>query len=156
MSLCHKTYRRCASVALVLALVLIASPFLLNAQTAPAPKPSTTSSDDFPKAEFFIGYQWWNPGGNIPDQNTPPNAFHLPSVAQGFGTNLAWNFTKYLALEGNYGGDWNRYAANNAFVVGPKLTYRGDGVNFFVHTMLGFDRFASRGIPPDNGVAALL
>jgi hypothetical protein len=156
MSLCHKTYRRCASIALVLVLVLIASPFLLNAQTAPAPKPSTTTSDDFPKAELFIGYQWWNPGGNIPDQNTPPNAFHLPAVAQGFGTNLAWNFTKYLSLEGNYGGDWNRYAANNAFVVGPKLTYRGDGVNFFVHTLLGFDRFASRGIPPDNGVAALL
>jgi hypothetical protein len=35
------------------------------------------------------------------------------------------------------------------------LTWRGDGVNFFVHTMLGFDRFASRGIPP-NGIAAVL
>jgi hypothetical protein len=115
------------------------------------------SSDDFPKAEFFIGYQWWNPGGNIPDlSTTPPTAFKLPSVAQGFGTNLAYNFTKYLALEANYGGDWNRYAGNSAFVVGPKLTWRGEGVNFFLHTMLGFDRFATRGIAPDNGVAAIL
>jgi hypothetical protein len=156
MSLCHESYRRCASVALVLALVLIASPALLNAQTAPAPKASSSLGDDTPKAELFIGYQWWNPGGNIPDQNTPPNAFKLPSVAQGFGTSLAYNFTKYLALEGNYGGDWNRYAANNAVAVGPKLTWRGEGVNFYVHTLLGFDRFASRGIPPDNGVAAIL
>jgi hypothetical protein len=153
MSLCHETFRRCAGVALVLALVLIASPALLNAQTAPAPK---MSSDDFPKAELFIGYQWWNPGGNIPDQNTPPNPFHLPAVAQGFGTNLAYNFTKYLSLEGNYGGDWNRYANNNVVAVGPKLTFRGDNVDIFVHTLLGFDRFSSRGIPPDNGVAAIL
>jgi hypothetical protein len=158
MSLCHETYRRCASVALVLAIVLIALPTLLNAQTAPAPAPkaSSMSSDDFPKAELFIGYQWWNPGGNIPDQNVPPNAFHLPSVAQGFGTNLSWNFTKYLSLEGNYGGDWNRYAANSAFMAGPKLTFRGDGVNFFVHTLLGIDRFSSRGVDATNGVAALL
>src|SRR5580704_15225513 len=156
MSICHETHRRCASVALVLALVLIALPSLLNAQTAPAPKPSNTSSDDFPKAELFIGYQWWNPGGNIPDHNTPPNAFHLPSVAQGFGTNLAWNFTKYLALEGNYGGDWNRNVSNSAAAIGPKLTYRGDGVNFFVHTLLGFDRLSSRGLDATNGIAAVL
>src|SRR5271155_28943 len=157
MSLCQEAYRRCASVALVLALVLIASPALLNAQTAPAPKASSSLGDDTPKAEFFIGYQWWNPGGNIPDQSTnPPTAFKLPSVWQGFGTNLAYNFTKYLALEANYGGDWNRYAANNTFAVGPKLTWRGDGVDFFVHTLLGFDRFATRGIAPDNGVAAIL
>ncbi len=156
MSLCHENYRRCASVALVLALVLIALPTLLNAQTAPAPKASSMSSDDFPKVEFFIGYQWWNPGGNIPDQNTPPNAFKLPAVAQGFGSNVSYNFTKYLSLEGNYGGDWNRYANNNVFAVGPKLTWRGDGVDFFAHTLLGFDRFSSRGIPPDNGVAAVI
>jgi hypothetical protein len=162
MSLGHQTYRRCAGLALVLAIVLIALPALLNAQTAPAPAPAPApkaanmSSDDFPKAELFIGYQWWNPGGNIPDQNTPPNAFKLPSVVPGFGSNLSWNFTKYLSLEGNYGGDWNRYAANNVIAVGPKLTYRGDGVNFFVHTLLGFDRFSSRGLSSTNGVAAIL
>jgi hypothetical protein len=159
MSLCFENYRRVAGLALVLALVLIALPTLLNAQTtpaAPAPKAVSNSSDDFPKAELFIGYQWWNPGGNIPDQSVPPNAFKLPSVAQGFGTNFSWNFTKYVSLEGNYGGDWNRYSANNMIAVGPKIVWRGDGVNFFAHALLGFDRFASRGIPPDNGVAALL
>jgi hypothetical protein len=157
MSRCQETYRRCASVALVLALVLIALPSLLNAQTAPAPKASTVQSDDaVPKAELFIGYQWLNPGGNIPDHNTPPLAFKLPSITKGFGTNLSYNFTDHLALEGNYGGDWNRYASISAFAVGPKYTWRGDGVNFFAHTLIGFERLSSRGIASTNGVAAIL
>jgi hypothetical protein len=160
MSLCQRTYRRCASVALVLAVVLIALPCLLNAQTAPAPKaPSTQMSDDTPKVELFLGYQWLNPGGNIPDQTPPPAgplAFKLPSITQGFGTNLSYNFTKYLALEGNYGGDWNRNASISVASVGPKLTFRGDNVDFFVHTLLGFERFSTRGVDSSNGIAAVL
>jgi hypothetical protein len=157
MSRCHETYRRCTSVALLLAIALIALPALLNAQTAPAPKASTAQSDDaVPKAELFIGYQWLNPGGNIPDHNTPPLAFKLPSSAKGFGTNLSYNFTDHLALEANYGGDWSRYASISAFAVGPKYTWRGDGVNFFAHTLIGFERLSSRGIASTNGVAAIL
>jgi hypothetical protein len=156
MSLCQNTYQRCAGLALVLALVLIASPALLNAQAAPAPKASPTSSDDFPKVELFLGYQWLNPGGNIPDQNKPPNPFKLPSIAQGFGTNLSYNFTKNLALEANYGGDWNRYASISTAGIGPKYTWRGDGVNFFAHTLIGFQRLSSRGLISTNGVAAIL
>src|ERR1700732_858000 len=153
MSRCHETYRRCASLALVLALVLIALPSF--AQTAPKAS-SASSEDDFPKAELFVGYQWLNPGGNIPDRHTPRTAFKLPSIAQGFGSNLSYNFTKNLALEGNYGGDWNKYASISAFAVGPKYTWRGDGVNFFAHTLLGFERLSSRGINSTNGVAAVL
>jgi hypothetical protein len=158
MSRRHEVYRRCASVALVLALVLIALPALLNAQTAPAPKASSSLGDETPKVEVFVGYQWWNPGGNLPDQNSPPNAIKLPSVNQGFGANLSYNFTKYWALEGNYGGNWggDLHVANSAFAVGPKLTWRTEGVNFFAHTLLGFDRFSARNINATNGIAAIL
>jgi outer membrane protein OmpA-like peptidoglycan-associated protein len=156
MSLCHENYRRSASYVVVLALILIALPALLSAQAAPAPKAPTKSSDDFPKVELFLGYQWLNPGGNIPDQNTPPNPFKLPSIAQGFGTNLSYNFTKNLALEANYGGDWNRYASISAATIGPKYTWRGENANFFLHTLVGFQRLSSRGIDSTNGVAALL
>jgi outer membrane protein OmpA-like peptidoglycan-associated protein len=159
MSLCHKTYRRGANLALVLALVLIALSTLLNAQAAPAPKAAPGSSDDFPKVELFLGYQWLNPGGNIPDQTPPPAgpfAFKLPSISQGFGTNLSYNFTKNLSLEGNYGGDWNRNASISAVGIGPKYTWRGDGVNFFAHTLIGFQRLSSRGIDSNNGIAAVL
>jgi hypothetical protein len=154
MSLCHETYRRCASVALVLAIVLIALPSLLNAQTAP----KASSDDTVPKVEWFIGYQWLNPGGNIPDTSvSPPLAFKLPSMAKGFGTNVAYNFTNNLALEANYGGNWSKYANEGALSIGPKATWRGDGVNFFVHTLLSFNHLAPKnGVNTSNGVGALL
>jgi hypothetical protein len=157
MSPCPQTYRRCASVALVLALVLIALPSLLNAQTA-APKASTFQSDDgVPKWEWFIGYQWLNPGGNKPDQSTPPAAEKLPSLPWGFGTNLSYNFTKSLALEGNFGGNYSKRANEEAVSIGPKLTYRGEGVNFFVHTLVGLNHLAPKGgIKNTNGVGAIL
>jgi hypothetical protein len=156
MSLCYETYRRCASVALVLALVLIALPALLNAQTSPAPAAPRTMGDDVPKAELFIGYQWLNPGGNAPDQSVPPNSFSLPSIAPGLGASVAYNFTKIWALEGDYGLDWNHSANVNSLSVGPKLTWRGDGVNFFAHALLGSERLSPRGISPSYGVATIL
>ena len=156
MSLCQKAYRTCARVALVLALVLIALPSLLNAQTAPK-APTVLSDDTVPKWELFVGYQWLNPGGNVPDQSTPPNALKLPSMPKGFGTNVAYNFTNNLAFEANYGFNWNSSYDNvSMFSVGPKLTYRGDGVNYFVHTLIGFERISSQANNASNGVAALL
>ena len=155
MSPCRDTYRRCASFALVLALVLIALPSLLNAQTAP----KAPSDDTLPKAEWFIGYQWLNPGGNIPDQTPPPVgplAFKLPSIPFGVGTSLAYNFTKNLALEGDYGLDFNPNATINTLSIGPKVTWRGEGVNFFAHTLFGFERLSATGDLHSNGIAAIL
>jgi outer membrane protein OmpA-like peptidoglycan-associated protein len=146
MLLCQQTYRRCARVALALAVVLIASPALLKAQ----------SDDTVPKAEWFIGYQWWNPGGNLPDNSVPPVAYKAPSSPKGLGTNVSYNFTNNLSLEGNWGGNWNSTYNNNAFTVGPKLTFRGEGVNFFVHTLIGIDRFDSNFNQATTGVAAVL
>jgi hypothetical protein len=73
----------------------------MSAQTEPAPAPAPapkkmmmSSDDSYPKAELFVGYQWLNPGGDIPTTSVPPVAFKLPSITQGFGTNLTYNFTK--------------------------------------------------------------
>jgi len=154
MSLCQEAYRRSASVALVLALVAIALPSLLNAQTAAPNAPAVQSADDFPKVELFIGYQWLNPGGNVPDQNG--NAIKAPSLAGGFGTNVAYNFTKALALEANYGLNYSVHGSVNTVTVGPKLTWRGDGVDFFAHTLIGLQRLSPNGLNSVNGIAALL
>ncbi len=78
MSLRHQIHRS-AVFALVIAFLLTALPAMMIAQ----------SSEAAPKAELFVGYQWLNPGGNIPDFNVPPNAFHLPAIAQGAGASLA-------------------------------------------------------------------
>ena len=62
MSLRHQTHRS-AVFALVIAFLLAALPAMMIAQ----------SSETAPKAELFVGYQWLNPGGNVPDFNVPPN-----------------------------------------------------------------------------------
>lgn len=156
MSPSHQPYRRCATFALVLALVLIAIPALLNAQTAS--KASTFQSDDaVPKWEWFIGYQWLNPGGNKPDHSTPPVAVKLPSLPWGFGTNLSYNFTRNLALEGNFGGNYSKHANEEAISIGPKLTFRGESTDFFLHTLVGIDHLAPKtSIRNSNGVGAVL
>ena len=122
MSACHQNYRRGACAALVLAIVLTALPALLNAQTSPAPKASTSSDDTVPKAELFVGYQWLNPGGNVPNNDTPPSPFDLPSIAPGVGSNVSYNFTDNFAGEVNFGFDYNHFANVEALSVGPKYT----------------------------------
>ncbi len=157
MSLCRETYRRCASVALVLALVVICLPSTLNAQTAAPKTPSVQSDDTYPKVEVFVGYQWLNPGGNVPDPNSPPNAIQLKSMADGFGFGGAYNFTKNLAFEGTYGENWRDGVGNDIFGgVGPKATWRGESVDFFIHTLVGFDRIRPDGVHHSLGVGALL
>ena len=145
----HETCRRCAGLALILAVVLVALPAMLNAQ----------SNEATPKAEIFAGYQWLNPGGNIPDGSVPPNAFKLPSIAQGAGASFAYNFTKVWALDFDWGINGNRNAIVNTGMVGPKLTYRGDGgVNFFAHALFGVERMSlssPRG-GPSNGVGTIM
>jgi hypothetical protein len=146
MSGWHQNYRS-AVCALVLAVVVIALPTMMIAQ----------SSEATPKAELFVGYQWLNPGGNVPDFNVPPGAFHLPAIAQGAGASLSYNFNNYFSLEGTWGIDGNKYATINTEGVGPKVTYRGaDGINFFAHSLVGVQRLTSRSFGSDNGVAIIL
>lgn len=154
MSLCQ-TYQRWAAVALVLAVVLVVMPAVMNAQTAPN-APSARSDDTIPKWDLFIGYQWLNPGGNAPDHNSPPNAVKLPSLPKGGGVSLDYNITKYLALEASYGADWGVNTSVNTLTAGPKLTYRGEGVDFFVHSLIGDERLAVSDFPRSEGFTAIL
>jgi len=143
----EQTYRR-VLVALVMTMAVIALPGLMVAQA---------NNQEAPKAELFAGYEWLNPGGDIPDQNVPPNPFHLPSMSRGGGASLAWNFTNYLSLEGNWGINSNKYATINTTAIGPRLTYRGpDGINFFAHTLIGFQRLTAKHMDSSDGIAAVL
>jgi len=146
MSLGQHSYRKTAAIALFLAVVFIALPAVMVAQDQ---KP--------PKVEIFAGYNWLNPGGNIPDGNTPPLAFKLPSIAQGGGAALAYNFTKYWALEGDWGINGNRNALINTATIGPKLTFRNnEGVAFFLHALGGIERMSAKTAGSSNGPAAIL
>jgi len=112
-----------------------------------------------PKADLFIGYQWLNPGGTVPAAGSTPAApfpNRLNSIPQGMGAAGAWNFNRYLALEGDYGGNWNKFGNETTASFGPRLMFRGDGANFFVHTLLGLNRLTIPHLDSNNGIGAVL
>jgi len=152
MSLCHKTYQRWAAFAVALAVILVASPAVMRAQ-------SMQPNDTVPKEELFLGYQWLNPGGNVPrgtDASGNAISYKLPSMASGLGISAAYNFTDHLALEGAYGQNWGNHADEITASIGPKLTYRGEGVDFFAHTLLSLNRLATEGVEQSYGAGAVL
>ena len=115
--------------------------------------------ESYPKADLFVGYQWLDPGATIPAPGHPPTApvpTKLPDIPQGVGAAFGWNFTRLLALEGDYGGNWNKFGNETTASGGPRLTYRGEGVNFFAHTLLGLNRFSRNGLDSSNGIGAIL
>ena len=74
-----------------------------------------------------------------------PCGMKLHDIPQGVGTSLTYNFNRFLGLEGDYGGNWNKYGNESHGSIGPRLMLRGDGVNFFVHTLLSYNRLTVKG-----------
>ena len=121
--------------------------------------PSLAQEESPPKVDLFGGYQWLNPGGTIAtgrDAFGNPIATKLPSNAQGGGTALAINFSKIFALEFDYGGNFDTPANINTASVGPRLMWRGEGVNLFIHTLGGLNRISGDTFPSKNGLGAIL
>jgi len=112
-----------------------------------------------PKADLFVGYQWLNPGGTVPAPFQSPNnpvPMKLDGIPQGVGSALTYNFSRIWGLEGDYGGNWNKVGNETTASLGPRLMFRGDGVNFFVHTLLGLNRLTVPHLTSDNGIGAVL
>ena len=112
-----------------------------------------------PKSDLFVGYQWLNPGGNIPSTtvtNGVVEPFKLPSMPHGLGVAYGYNFHPNFALEGDFGANWNNGNDFTTFSVGPRFTYRGEGVNLFAHTLLGDNRLSTNSFGSQNGIGAIL
>lgn len=148
MSLWQQTYRS-ALIALVITLVLVALPGVARAQ-----------AEEPPKEDLFVGYQWLNPGADIPrgtDENGNPLSVRAPSLPDGFGIGFGYNFTRYVAAEADYGLNWGHAITEQEASIGPRLTYRADdGISFFAHTLLSLNRFATSGVSGKYGVGAVL
>jgi hypothetical protein len=115
--------------------------------------------ENFPKADIFVGYQWLNPGGTVPtgrDQFGNPIGTKLPAIAQGVGAAFGYNFSKYMALEGDYGGNWDNPVNETTASVGPRLTWRTEGVNLFIHTLGGLNRLTVKNVKTDDNLGAIL
>jgi hypothetical protein len=110
-----------------------------------------------PKYEIFAGYQWLHPGGTVPTpfgNYNAPTGMNIPDMPAGFGTSFTWNFQKYFGLEGDFGHNWDDYETTVS--VGPKATYRTEYANYFLNTLLSYNRLGVNGLPNGNGIGAIL
>lgn len=112
-----------------------------------------------PKADVFAGYQWLNPGGNIPggtDASGNVIPFKLPSMPDGFGLAFGYNFHPNFALEGDFGGNYKSGNDIQTYSVGPRFTWRGEGINLFAHTLLGANHLNTANFGARTGIGAIL
>ena len=112
-----------------------------------------------PKVDVFTGYQWLSPGATIPAPHSNPLrplALKLPDIPQGAGAALTYNFDPHFGLEVDYGSNFNKFGVESTISAGPRLMFRSEGANFFVHTLLGYNRFSREGLNASNGVGAVL
>ncbi len=103
-----------------------------------------------PKWDWFLGYQWANPGATVPVQGK------LPSMGKGFGSALTYNFDKNWGLEFDFGGGWHDKVEETTLSVGPRLMWRTEGMNMFVHALGGLNRAYPKALAANNGVGGVL
>ena len=111
-----------------------------------------------PKVDILAGYQWLNPGGNMPTNvgGTVQSA-KLPSLPRGFALALGVNPYPNVGLEFDFGYNFQSGGLNNStFSGGPRFTWRTEGVNFFGHTLVGLNRLEVPGFGNHNGVGGIL
>jgi outer membrane protein OmpA-like peptidoglycan-associated protein len=133
------------SLLLMLELILIASAAFAQEQAAP-------------KWDLFAGYQYLDPRVNVPAPGSNffnPTPFN-PSSFNGGGAALTYNFNQYWGLETDGGGNWNKSGNDASVSIGPRLMWRTEGMNFFLHALGGWNRFDVYGLKASNGLGAFL
>ena len=133
-------------------------PFLLIL-TVVLPSTVTLAQDvEVPKWELFAGYQWLHPGATVPAPNgdyNNPTPYTVPDMPFGLGAAATYNFQKYFGLEGDLGRNWD-HGYEGTISAGPKMTFRTPTANYFLHTLLSYNRFVVNDLPKDNGIGAIL
>ncbi len=120
---------------------------------------AVAQDDATPKWDLFVGYQWLHPGITVPAPFQPVNApigVKMGDIPQGAGAALAYNFTRMLALEADYGINKNKYGSVNTASIGPRIAWRSEGTTFFLHTLLSYNRLSVPNLDTSNAVGAIL
>jgi outer membrane protein OmpA-like peptidoglycan-associated protein len=76
-------------------------------------------------------------------------------MAKGGGLAFGYNFHPNFALEGDIGLNLKDNFDVSTYSVGPRFTWRTDGLNLFAHTLLG-DNHLTSPVGARNGIGAIL
>ena len=131
---------------LMFAVVLISGPVLAQ-------------SDSNPKWDLFVGYQWLHPGGSVPapfGSPAAPTPYKIPDMSKGLGSALTYNFDPHWGLEADLGHNWGNSNYETTVSGGPRFMVRTEGANYFLHTLLSYNRLSVSGLNPNNGIGAIL
>jgi len=137
----------------------VISTVLLLFATMLVSTPVFAQSDSNPKWDLFVGYQWLHPGITVPapfGNPSNPTPFKVPDMANGFGSALTYNFAPHLGLEFDLGHNWGDANYETTASVGPRLMFRTDGANYFLHALGSYNRLAVSGLNPHDGIGAVL
>src|SRR5882762_3528489 len=137
----------------------VISSVLLMFATVLVSTPVFAQSDSNPKWDLFVGYQWLHPGITVPAPfGNPfnPTPFKVPDMAKGFGSALTYNFDPHFGLEVDLGHNWGDGNYETTASVGPRLMFRTEGANFFVHALGSYNRLGVSGLNSKNGIGAVL
>ena len=121
--------------------------------------PVFAQSDSNPKWDLFVGYQWLHPGITVPapfGNPSNPTPFEVPDMTKGFGSALTYNFDPHFGLEFDLGHNWGDSNYETTASVGPRLMFRTDGANYFLHALGSYNRLAVSGLSPHDGIGAVL
>lgn len=121
--------------------------------------PAHAQSGENPKWDLFLGYQWLHPGGTVPTpygNANAPSPFKIPDMAPGFGLAFTYNFDPHFGLEFDGGDNWSNSNYESTGSVGPRIMFRSDSVDFFMHGLLSWNRLSVNGLDTKNGIGAIL
>lgn len=109
-----------------------------------------------PKYDVFIGYQWLHPGvtvGNPFSLTANPSTMRVPDMPAGFGASFTYNFGPHWGGEADLGHNWDNYETTAS--IGPRLMFRTEDSNYFVHALLSYNRLSVNGLGPSNGIGGI-
>lgn len=132
------------------AAITIMAVFLLSALLLAQDEPT-------PRYDLFVGYQWLHPGGTVPapfGNYNSPTPMTVGDMPKGFGGSLTYNFDPHWGFEGDLGQNWDNYETTAS--IGPRFIARTDGANYFLHTLISYNRLAVNGLNPSSGIGAIL
>ena len=115
-------------------------------------------TDSTPKWDWFLGYQWMHPGITVPfgDPNGP-TAYKVPDMSKGLGTAVTYNFDPHWGAELDFGYNAGSSNSESTVSAGPRVMWRTEDANYFVHALLSYNRLNVSGLSDGaNGIGALL